>query len=114
MFLSQLMGSGFGYLVGIDGPAGLQEEVRDLGSEIQILKVGRLAAGDGECEAEAVSCAQPQGKQDLRVTMLKKGIMATLHVSASLCTHPLLFRNQLTVRKAWTFSHLVKSQNALG
>ncbi|XP_035275762.1 tubby protein homolog isoform X2 [Anguilla anguilla] len=64
---------------GIDGPAGLQEEVRDLGSEIQILKVGRLAAGEGEGEADAVSSGQPQGKQDLRVTMLKKGISSSMN-----------------------------------
>ncbi|XP_061100629.1 tubby protein homolog isoform X2 [Conger conger] len=66
---------------GIDGPAGLQEEVRDLGSEIQILKVGRLAAASGDCEgeADAVGSVQPQGKQDLRVTMLKKGISSSMN-----------------------------------
>ncbi|KAJ8406436.1 hypothetical protein AAFF_G00300100 [Aldrovandia affinis] len=64
---------------GIDGPAGFQDEARDLGGQIQILTVGRLAADESEGEAEAVSSGQQQGKQDLRVTMLKKGISSSMN-----------------------------------
>ncbi|KAI1889826.1 hypothetical protein AGOR_G00166920 [Albula goreensis] len=64
---------------GIDGPAGFQDEAQELGSQIQILTVGRLAAVDGEGEVDVVSSSQQQGKQDLRVTMLKKGISSSMN-----------------------------------
>lgn len=51
----------------INSPAAQQDD-----SQIQILTVGHSAAEEGETEA-VMSCAQSQSKQDLRVTMLKKG-----------------------------------------
>lgn len=68
-----------GGTAGIDGPAAFQDEGQDLGSQIQILTVGHSPAQEGEAEGrgqgqgEAISSSQVQGKQDLRVTMLKKG-----------------------------------------
>ncbi|XP_036390394.1 tubby protein-like isoform X1 [Megalops cyprinoides] len=62
---------------GIDGPAAFQDEVQDLGSQIQILTVGQSAVDEGE--GEAVGSGQQQGKQDLRVTMLKKGISSSMN-----------------------------------
>ncbi|XP_036442059.1 tubby protein homolog [Colossoma macropomum] len=70
---------------GIDGPAAFQDESQDLGSQIQILTVGHSPAQEGEAEGqgqgqgEAVSSSQAQGKQDLRVTMLKKGISSSMN-----------------------------------
>ncbi|XP_017556137.1 tubby protein homolog isoform X3 [Pygocentrus nattereri] len=72
---------------GIDGPAAFQDESQDLGSQIQILTVGHSPAQEGEAEGqgqgqgqvEAVSSMQAQGKQDLRVTMLKKGISSSMN-----------------------------------
>lgn len=46
-------------------------------SQVQILTVGHSSsADDGEVEP-AMSCTHSQSKQDLRVTMLKKGTVAT-------------------------------------
>ncbi|XP_028812690.1 tubby protein isoform X2 [Denticeps clupeoides] len=55
---------------GIDGSAAFQDEV-------QILTVGHSSADEGE--GDSVSCTQGQGKQDLRVTMLKKGISSSMN-----------------------------------
>ncbi|MED6233899.1 hypothetical protein ATANTOWER_018844, partial [Ataeniobius toweri] len=51
----------------INSPAAHQDD-----SQIQILTVGHSAAEEGEAEP-VMSCTQSQSKQDLRVTMLKKG-----------------------------------------
>lgn len=63
---------------GIDGPAAFQDEGQELGNQIQILTVGHSPAQESEAEGqgEAVGSTQSQGKQDLRVTMLKKGTPA--------------------------------------
>ncbi|KAG9267175.1 hypothetical protein AMEX_G19861 [Astyanax mexicanus] len=57
---------------GIDGPAAFPDE-----GQIQILTVGHSPAPEGEAEGpgqgEGLSSSQTQSKQDLRVTMLKKG-----------------------------------------
>lgn len=46
-------------------------------SQVQILTVGHSSgADDGEVEP-AISCTHSQSKQDLRVTMLKKGTVAS-------------------------------------
>ncbi|XP_031687001.1 tubby protein-like isoform X1 [Oncorhynchus kisutch] len=58
---------------GLDGPASFQEE-----GQIQIMTVGHWAVEEGS-EGDAVISAQPQGKQDLRVTMLKKGISSSMN-----------------------------------
>ena len=63
---------------GIDGPAAFQDESQDLGSQIQILTVGHLSSD--EAESDSVSSTQAYGKQDLRVTMLKKGTGHVLDV----------------------------------
>ncbi|XP_036400450.1 tubby protein-like isoform X1 [Megalops cyprinoides] len=62
---------------GIDGPAAFQDEARDLNSQIQILTVGQSSADEGE--GDAVGGGQQQSKQDLRVTMLKKGISSSMN-----------------------------------
>ncbi|XP_026863247.1 tubby protein homolog isoform X4 [Electrophorus electricus] len=68
---------------GIDGPAAFPDESQDLSSQIQILTVGHSPVPEGEGESqspsEAVSSSQTQGKQDLRVTMLKKGISSSMN-----------------------------------
>lgn len=51
----------------MDGPSSQQDD-----SPIQILTVGRTSAEESEAEP-VMSCTQSQSKQDLRVTMLKKG-----------------------------------------
>lgn len=56
----------------IDGLASQQDD-----SQIQILTVGHSAAEEGEAE-HVMSCTQSQSKQDLRVTMLKKGTASVL------------------------------------
>ncbi|XP_042177097.1 tubby protein homolog isoform X1 [Oncorhynchus tshawytscha] len=58
---------------GLDGPASFQEE-----GQIQIMTVGHWAVEEGS-EGDAVISAQSQGKQDLRVTMLKKGISSSMN-----------------------------------
>lgn len=55
---------------GMDGLASQQED-----SQIQILTVGHLTTEEGEGEP-VMSCTQSQSKQDLRVTMLKKGTVS--------------------------------------
>ncbi|XP_076880089.1 tubby protein homolog isoform X2 [Brachyhypopomus gauderio] len=66
---------------GIDGPAAFQDEGQNLGSQIHILTVGHspVQEGPGQGVGEAVSSSQAQGKQDLRVTMLKKGISSSMN-----------------------------------
>ncbi|XP_051573074.1 tubby protein homolog isoform X1 [Myxocyprinus asiaticus] len=66
---------------GIDGPAAFQDESQELGNQIQILTVGHSPAQENEAEGqgEAVDSTQSQGKQDLRVTMLKKGISSSMN-----------------------------------
>ena len=51
----------------IDGLASLQDD-----GQIQILTVGHPSTEEGDAEP-VMSCTQSQSKQDLRVTMLKKG-----------------------------------------
>ncbi|XP_061739423.1 tubby protein homolog isoform X2 [Nerophis ophidion] len=46
--------------------------------QIQILTVGHSSAEEGEGEP-VMSCTQSQSKQDLRVTMLKKGISSSMN-----------------------------------
>ncbi|XP_048828231.1 tubby protein homolog isoform X2 [Brienomyrus brachyistius] len=58
---------------GIDGPAGLQDEAQDPSGQVQILTVAEEVGSDG------VSGGQQQGKQDLRVSMLKKGISSSMN-----------------------------------
>ncbi|XP_043938738.1 tubby protein homolog isoform X4 [Protopterus annectens] len=62
---------------GIDGPAAFQDEVPEVGSQIQILTVGQTNQDEGDGETTASS--QQQGKQDLRVTMQKKGISSSMN-----------------------------------
>uniref|UniRef100_A0A3B1JW30 Tubby-like protein n=1 Tax=Astyanax mexicanus TaxID=7994 RepID=A0A3B1JW30_ASTMX len=63
---------------GIDGPAAFPDE-----GQIQILTVGHSPAPEGEAEGpgqgEGLSSSQTQSKQDLRVTMLKKGISSSMN-----------------------------------
>lgn len=53
----------------IDGLTSQQDD-----SQIQILTVGHSTTEEGEADS-VVSCIQSQSKQDLRVTMLKKGTL---------------------------------------
>ncbi|XP_064423143.1 tubby protein homolog [Latimeria chalumnae] len=62
---------------GIDGPAAFQDEVQEVGSQIHILTVGQSSLDDGD--GETVASGQQQGKQDLRVTMQKKGISSSMN-----------------------------------
>ncbi|XP_015193926.1 tubby protein homolog isoform X2 [Lepisosteus oculatus] len=62
---------------GIDGPAAFQDEALDLGNQIQILTVGQSSICEGE--GDPVTSTQQQGKQDLRVTMQKKGISSSMN-----------------------------------
>lgn len=65
-----------------DGPAALQDD-----GQIQILTVGHPSTEEGESEP-VMSCTQSQSKQDLRVTMLKKGTLASfMTTQALLYTH---------------------------
>ncbi|KAM8895242.1 tubby protein homolog isoform 3-T3 [Spinachia spinachia] len=57
----------------MDGPASQQD-----GSPIQILTVGHPSTEESEGEP-VMSCTQSQSKQDLRVTMLKKGISSSMN-----------------------------------
>uniref|UniRef100_A0AAQ4QLX2 Tubby-like protein n=1 Tax=Gasterosteus aculeatus aculeatus TaxID=481459 RepID=A0AAQ4QLX2_GASAC len=57
----------------MDGPSSQQDD-----SPIQILTVGRTSAEESEAEP-VMSCTQSQSKQDLRVTMLKKGISSSMN-----------------------------------
>ncbi|XP_069079785.1 tubby protein homolog isoform X1 [Pleurodeles waltl] len=62
---------------GIDGPAAFQDEVQEVGSQIQILTIGQ--SGHDEDDADSVASGQQQSKQDLRVTMQKKGISSSMN-----------------------------------
>ncbi|KAM4017939.1 tubby protein homolog isoform 3-T3 [Anomaloglossus baeobatrachus] len=63
---------------GIDGPAAaFQDEATDTGSQVQILTVGQ--SNPDEDEAETLSAGHQQSKQDLRVTMQKKGISSSMN-----------------------------------
>ncbi|KAM4721433.1 tubby protein homolog isoform 2-T2 [Rhinophrynus dorsalis] len=62
---------------GIDGPAAFQDEAPDTGSQIQILTVGQ--SSHEEDDGESVASGQQQSKQDLRVTMQKKGISSSMN-----------------------------------
>ncbi|XP_064168774.1 tubby protein homolog isoform X2 [Anguilla rostrata] len=63
---------------GMEGPAAAaQDEVAELGGQIQILPGGQPAGQEGE--GEAVGSVLRQGKQDLRLTMLKKGISSSMN-----------------------------------
>ncbi|KAG7244320.1 hypothetical protein INR49_004020 [Caranx melampygus] len=57
----------------IDGLASQQDD-----SQIQILTVGHPTTEEGDGEP-VMSCTQSQSKQDLRVTMLKKGISSSMN-----------------------------------
>ncbi|XP_039604440.1 tubby protein homolog isoform X2 [Polypterus senegalus] len=63
---------------GIDGPAAFQDDVQDLGGQVQILTVGQSNT-DGGNNGEPVGNSQEQSKQDLRVTMQKKGISSSMN-----------------------------------
>ncbi|KAM5138447.1 LOW QUALITY PROTEIN: tubby protein homolog [Mantella aurantiaca] len=62
---------------GIDGPAAFQDEAQDTGSHVQILTVGQ--SPQEEDEKETATGGQSQSKQDLRVTMQKKGISSSMN-----------------------------------
>ncbi|KAH0620912.1 hypothetical protein JD844_021814 [Phrynosoma platyrhinos] len=62
---------------GIDGPAAFQDDVKEIGSRVQILTVGE--ACQDEDDGEKIASSQQQGKQDLRVTMQKKGISSSMN-----------------------------------
>ncbi|XP_077177820.1 tubby protein homolog isoform X2 [Paroedura picta] len=62
---------------GIDGPAAFQDDVQEVGSQVQILTVGE--ACQDEDEGETLASNQQQNKQDLRVTMQKKGISSSMN-----------------------------------
>ncbi|TNN86633.1 Tubby [Liparis tanakae] len=57
----------------MDGPTFQQDD-----GQIQILTVGHPSSEEGEAEP-VMSCTQSQSKQDLRVTMLKKGISSSMN-----------------------------------
>ncbi|XP_059578633.1 tubby protein homolog isoform X4 [Alligator mississippiensis] len=62
---------------GIDGPAAFQDEVKEIGSQIQILTVGQ--SNHDEDDGEMTASGQQQSKQDLRATMQKKGISSSMN-----------------------------------
>lgn len=64
-----------------DGPAAQQDD-----GQIQILTVGHQTTEEGESEP-VMSCTQSQSKQDLRVTMLKKGTLASFTTTQALTVH---------------------------
>ncbi|XP_070619899.1 tubby protein homolog isoform X5 [Erythrolamprus reginae] len=61
---------------GIDGPAAFQDEAQIAGSQVQILTVGESCHDEDDGEVLATS---QQGKQDLRITMQKKGISSSMN-----------------------------------
>uniref|UniRef100_UPI00398F612F tubby protein n=1 Tax=Pristiophorus japonicus TaxID=55135 RepID=UPI00398F612F len=63
---------------GIDGPAAFQDDVQEMGSQIQILTVGQ-PSNDDDDDADTVTSAQQATKQDLRVTMQKEGISSSMN-----------------------------------
>ncbi|XP_058257367.1 tubby protein isoform X4 [Hemibagrus wyckioides] len=64
---------------GTHGPAAFQDEAQDLSGQIQILTVGHSAGHDSDTEVQSKAVSQAQSKQDLRVTMLKKGISSSMN-----------------------------------
>ncbi|XP_019407640.1 PREDICTED: tubby protein homolog isoform X1 [Crocodylus porosus] len=66
---------------GIDGPAAFQDEVKEIGSQIQILTVGQ--SNHDEDDGEMTASGQQQSKQDLRATMQKKDPHANTSWSTS-------------------------------
>ncbi|XP_053248114.1 tubby protein homolog isoform X1 [Podarcis raffonei] len=62
---------------GIDGPAAFQDDVQEVGSQVQILTVGE--ACQDEDDGETIATSQQQGTQDLRLTMQKKGISSSMN-----------------------------------
>ncbi|XP_044868405.1 tubby protein homolog isoform X6 [Mauremys mutica] len=66
---------------GIDGPAAFQDDVQEVGSQIQILTVGQ--SSHNEDDGETVASGQQQSRQDLRVTMQKKDPHANTSWSTS-------------------------------
>ncbi|XP_019375170.1 PREDICTED: tubby protein homolog isoform X1 [Gavialis gangeticus] len=66
---------------GIDGPAAFQDEVKEIGSQIQILTVGQSNHDEGD--GEMTASGQQQSKQDLRATMQKKDPHANTSWSTS-------------------------------
>ncbi|XP_067396839.1 tubby protein homolog isoform X6 [Emydura macquarii macquarii] len=62
---------------GIDGPAAFQDDVQEVGSQIQILTVGQ--SSHSEDDGETMASGQQQSRQDLRVTMQKKGISSSMN-----------------------------------
>ncbi|KAJ7344433.1 hypothetical protein JRQ81_000383 [Phrynocephalus forsythii] len=62
---------------GIDGPAAFQDDVQEIGSQVQILTVGETC--QDEEDSEIITTNQQQGKQDLRLTMQKKGISSSMN-----------------------------------
>ncbi|XP_065448219.1 tubby protein homolog isoform X10 [Chrysemys picta bellii] len=62
---------------GIDGPAAFQDDVQEVGSQIQILTVGQ--SSHNEDDGETMASGQQQSRQDLRVTMQKKGISSSMN-----------------------------------
>ncbi|XP_043404528.1 tubby protein homolog isoform X7 [Caretta caretta] len=61
---------------GIDGPAAFQDDIQEVGSQIQILTVGQSSHNEDDGETMASS---QQSRQDLRVTMQKKGISSSMN-----------------------------------
>ncbi|XP_060796375.1 tubby protein isoform X3 [Neoarius graeffei] len=64
---------------GTHGPAAFQDEAQDLSGQIQILTVGPSAGQDSDAEVQSKTVSRAQSKQDLRVTMLKKGISSSMN-----------------------------------
>lgn len=69
-----------GHPAGTHGPAAFQDEAQDLSGQIQILTVGPSAGQDSDAEVQSKTVSRAQSKQDLRVTMLKKGTRLTMYV----------------------------------
>ncbi|XP_043404526.1 tubby protein homolog isoform X6 [Caretta caretta] len=65
---------------GIDGPAAFQDDIQEVGSQIQILTVGQSSHNEDDGETMASS---QQSRQDLRVTMQKKDPHANTSWSTS-------------------------------
>ncbi|XP_072905612.1 tubby protein homolog isoform X4 [Hemitrygon akajei] len=62
---------------GIDGPAAFQDDVQEVGSQVQILTVGQSSNEDEDTDTAA--SVQQATKQDLRATMQKKGISSSMN-----------------------------------
>ncbi|XP_062917965.1 tubby protein homolog isoform X4 [Mobula hypostoma] len=62
---------------GIDGPAAFQDDVQEVGSQVQILTVGQSSNEDEDTDTAA--SVQQASKQDLRATMQKKGISSSMN-----------------------------------